>query len=370
MMVAPASAGLANHHTLADAQAYLAQHPLRVMRAEQPVQPLTSLLDTLARQRVVYVGEIHDRYDHHLNQLAILQALHQKNPNLAIGVEWFQQPFQGAVNDFLAGRLDESGLLRGTDYYERWRYDYRMLRPVMEYARANGLPVLALNAPVELTRKVATGGLDALTPAERAQLPGRISPPDPAYRSRLEKIFAEHVGNDRTLENFMLVQRIWDETMASNITRFLQANPQWQMIVFSGAGHVSYGTGIPQDVAAHLPGVSQLTLASSDQRDVLPGMVDYFLLSQPLFLPPTGKLGVWLNTTRQGITIGEVIQNSAAQRAGLLKDDRLLDVQDQKVTSMADLMLTLARFQPGETVQVTVQRARNAAPLVYPVTLQ
>ena len=47
----------------------------------------SALIDELNLNRVVYVGEIHDRYDHHLTQLAILKALHQRNPRLAIGVE-------------------------------------------------------------------------------------------------------------------------------------------------------------------------------------------------------------------------------------------------------------------------------------------
>ncbi len=117
------------HANLADALAYVGKHPIAA-----------PLLDSLDKNRVVFVGEAHDRYDHHLNQLAVLQALHQRNPNIAMGVEWFQQPFQVAVNDFLAGKISEAELLRRTEYFERWGYDYRQLRPIMEYAKANHIP--------------------------------------------------------------------------------------------------------------------------------------------------------------------------------------------------------------------------------------
>ena len=66
-----------------------------------------AFMDELDQNRVIFVGEIHDRYDHHLTQLAILQALHHKNPRLAIGVEWFQQSFQPVINEFLAVKFDE-----------------------------------------------------------------------------------------------------------------------------------------------------------------------------------------------------------------------------------------------------------------------
>jgi uncharacterized iron-regulated protein len=364
-----ASAGALEHASLPDALAYVAQHPPVAINQDRKL-PFPKLMDALDQNRVVFVGEIHDRYDHHLNQLAILQALHQKTPKLAIGVEWFQQPFQPVVNDFLAGRIDESELLRRTEYFDRWRYDYRMLRPIMEYAKANGLPVIALNAPVELTRKVSEGGLEALTAAERAQLPSRISPPDKAYRSRLEKIFARHGEDKSQLENFMLVQRIWDETMAQNITRFLQPNPDWRMVVFSGSGHISYGAGIPQDVAARLPGIRQVTLASSDPGDVQPGVVDYFILTHPASLPATGKLGVWLKTAAEGVQIGEMTQDSAAQKAGLQTGDRLASLNGTGIRSLADLMLMLGQHKPGEKVSMTVQREGKAKLLPFNVTLQ
>ena len=56
---------------------------------------LDKLTSQLAAKRVVFVGETHDRYDHHLNQLEIIKRLHQLDPNLAIGVEYFQRHFHG-----------------------------------------------------------------------------------------------------------------------------------------------------------------------------------------------------------------------------------------------------------------------------------
>lgn len=330
----------------------------------------SALIDELNLNRVVYVGEIHDRYDHHLTQLAILKALHQRNPRLAIGVEWFQQSFQGVVNDFLAGKIDEETLLRRTEYFERWRYDYRMLRPIMEYAKANQLPVIALNAPSELTRKVSKDGLEALNVAERAQLPKRITPPDDAYRSRLEKIFTTHATSEKKqLNNFMMVQRIWDETMAQNITRFLNPNPAWRMVVFSGSGHISYDAGIPQDVAQQLPQIRQATVISSDARDVERDMVDYAVLTRPWSLPPTGKLGVWLENKGKSVVIGEMAKNSAARKAGLQTGDKILTLDGVTIHSTADLTLELAQTQPGQVVKMAIERKGKEKPQAYDVTL-
>ncbi|MDD5391716.1 MAG: ChaN family lipoprotein [Thiothrix sp.] len=368
LFAASGQAAMLEHRSQPEVLAWLGNYQPEVVSADKRL-PFPALMDALGHNRVVFVGETHDRYDHHLNQLAILQALHQRNPRLAIGVEWFQQPFQPVVDDFLAGKIDENELLRRTAYFDRWRYDYRMLRPIMEYAKANHLPVIALNAPAELTRKVSHGGLQALSPAERAQLPASISPPDEAYRSRLAKIFAEHSGKQQ-LENFVQVQRIWDETMAQNISRFLQPNPAWQMVVFSGSGHISHGAGIPQDVAQQMPDIKLATVVSSDMRDIQPDMADYFILTRPYSLPPTGKLGVWLNTIGKTVQIGEMAAGSAAQKAGLQTGDRLASLDGIAITSMTDLMLTLAQYKPGQQVQVQVARAGETNLSAYAVTLQ
>src|ERR1700683_3950275 len=87
---------------------------------------LDALVTQLATDRVVFVGEIHDRYDHHLNQLEIIKRLHELDPNLAIGVEYFQQPFQKQVDDYIAGRIPEDEFLRTTEYFSRWGFDYRL----------------------------------------------------------------------------------------------------------------------------------------------------------------------------------------------------------------------------------------------------
>ncbi|MFN3786378.1 MAG: ChaN family lipoprotein [Thiothrix sp.] len=359
------------HETLADVLAYVQQHPPRALNAQQQLD-FATLIAQLRSKHVVFVGEVHDRYDHHLNQLAILQALQQKNPNITIGVEWFQQPFQSVLDDYLAGKISEAELLQRSEYYSRWGYDYRQLRPIMEFAKTHKLPVLALNAPVELTRKVSQVGLIALTAAERAQLPATIHPADTAYRARLREVFAHHgdAHDKQQFERFVLVQRIWDETMAQNIVRHLQTNPERQMVVFAGTGHISHGAAIPSDVARQLPQVALATVASAETQDINPQLVDYCLPTQPLSLPASGRLGVLLDERDQALHIKTVEKGSAASKAGLQQGDRLASIDGVVVRNMADLKLALATHAPGAQVQVAVQRAGQAETLTYSVTLQ
>lgn len=363
------AANLPEDAALADSLRYIEEHPPTAVNQNPPLD-FPALMAKLAANRVVFVGEMHDHYGHHLNQLAILQALQQRNPNLAIGVEWFQQPFQSVLNDYLAGKISESELLNRSEYYGRWGYDYRLLRPVMAFAKAKHLPVIALNAPVELTRKVAKGGLEALTPAERAQLPPVIHPAEAAYRARLEKAFAAHPQDNKQFEHFLLVQRIWDETMAGNIAHYLQAHPQQPMVVFAGTGHISHGAGVPQDLARQVPGVTVATVANVEEKDAQPGLADYLLLGKAVELPPTGKLGVMLDEKDNALEIIGVEANSAAGKAGLRKGDKLAKVNEVVIHGIADLKLALAAYKPGDKVKVVAQGRDEATPRAYEITLQ
>jgi uncharacterized iron-regulated protein len=89
-------------------------------------------LSQLQHKRVVFIAETHDRYDHHLNQLPIVRGLRERGVDLAVGMESFQEPFQPHLDRYIAGEIGEKALLKRTQYYERWRYDFRLLIPVQD----------------------------------------------------------------------------------------------------------------------------------------------------------------------------------------------------------------------------------------------
>lgn len=343
------------HRSLAEVNSFLdGWKPVAIDGNKQISFP--ELMQRLQTKRVVFVGETHDRYDHHINQLLILRSMHRQNPNLGIGVEWFQQSFQPVLNNYLAGKIDENQLLAQTDYYNRWRYDFCMLHPILEYAKANHLPVIALNAPAELTSKVGMQGLDSLTKAERAQLPAEITPAAGSYLNKLRQVFADHAHGRGQFENFAMVQRIWDETMAANIVKFLQTNEKARMIVFAGSGHVSTKDAIPNDVSRRLPKISKATIHSVDIRERLNSDADYQLLTQFLSLPPTGKLGAWLNPAMNGVTIGKLVPNSAADKAGLHEGDKITSLNGKAIVNLSDLYTCLAKYRPGEKIKLGVKQ--------------
>jgi uncharacterized iron-regulated protein len=319
---------------------------------------LDRLAAQLATKRVVFVGETHDRYDHHLNQLEIIRRLHQLDPSLAIGVEYFQQAFQPQVDDYIAGRTTEREFLRATQYYQGWGYDYRLYAPIFRFAREQRIPVRALNVPSDLASAVAKVGIVGLSGQQRAHLPREIGPADEAYRSRLHKAFQEHksVKSD-AFDHFVEAQLVWDEGMAESAAAYLIANPGRRMVILAGSGHVAFGDGIPKRLERRTNANYAIVLNGGDE--VEPHMADYLLLSKEQELPAAGTLGISLDEKNGESRIHSLNPRGAGEKAGMKRGDVLLEVDGQTVKRIADLHLALWDKKPGDHVRVTVRRKRR-----------
>jgi uncharacterized iron-regulated protein len=224
--------------------------------------PMQEVLSDLAQANVVYLGESHDSPEDHAAQLEIIQALHQQNPNLAIGLEMFQRPFQPVIDQYLAGEIDEAQLRDRTEYEDRWGFPWEYYAPILRYAQAHQLPVLALNVPTEVTRQVAAKGLEGLSEGDRQYIPPfeEIDTSNTDYQQfllRIYKNFHQGHGSSTGFERFFLAQVLWDETMAAGVADLLTDEPETQVVVLAGQGHVVYGYGIPSRVERRLNAAAQ-----------------------------------------------------------------------------------------------------------------
>lgn len=326
------------------------------LRMDQ-AQPLDAIVPNLAEHRVVFVGEVHTRYDHHLIQLHILRALAARRKPVAIGVEWFQQPFQPVLDRYLAGEIDEQQLLQGTEYFSRWRYDFRLYAPILRFARDHAIPVVALNLPSEVTRAVGDGGLERLPKALRKWLPDTLDRSNSAYRDRLRSIYDAHPHTEFSdFERFYTVQLLWDEGMAQRAAGFLQSHPDTQLLIFAGSGHLAYGDGIPARLERQTRVDAAIVLAETEPG-LDPRLADYLVLSPPQQLPPAGMLGVTIEPiAKGGVRLRAVGADSAAARAGAQAGDRLVALNGAPIEQLADVRAAMWDQMPGNQVTMTIQR--------------
>ncbi|MBD2635786.1 ChaN family lipoprotein [Limnothrix sp. FACHB-881] len=245
----------------------------------------------LAGSQVIYLGEVHDRSADVPIKLEVIHRTFQQVENfsrqgqpgrLVIALEMFQQPFQSALDDYLAGRIDEATLRDRTEFDQRWGFDWEIIAPILRWARDRGVAVVALNLPAEVTRQIGRQGWDAL-PAEAWQWlppPNELQLGSAGYRAWLREIYDEihqqHGASaqssaqssvqssgsaDRTerFNRFLAAQAAWDETMAAGIARLLQ-RPGDRVVTILGRGHMVYGWGVPDRLARRKPDVVQRSI--------------------------------------------------------------------------------------------------------------
>ncbi|WP_456406446.1 ChaN family lipoprotein [Thiolapillus sp.] len=352
------------------------RHDLNLAREESPpprplsvavvgVQPqeeltLAEIMPLLAQKRVVYVGEAHTRYGHHLLQLEIIKGLHAQGWDFAIGMEFFQQPYQWVLDAFVRGELSENEMLRQSQWYQRWQYDYRLYRPILQFARQHRIPVIALNVPKELTGKISEKGYAGLSAEERARLPREIDTSDEAYHRRLHAVFKQHSGRDeKDFERFKEVQLTWDEGMAQTVADYLQQHPDKKMVVLAGAGHLRYGSGIPNRVNRRIP-VDYAIVLPSDKLETAPGLADYVVAPVDEKLPAKGLMGILIGAhEKDGVAVSGVTEGSAAEKAGIRKGDVILRIDERQVADLSDVRINMLDKRPGDPLRLQIQRGQE-----------
>jgi uncharacterized iron-regulated protein len=232
------------------------------MLAGEPV-PLDTMLDDLASARIIYLGEYHTIKRHHRLQSDILKEIAARKPNLALGMEMFSRDQQEVLDWWQSGTEDITALIRklGSKHWTNLQ-DYAA---VLYFARNAKIPIIGLNAPDDLIRKIAREGLSGLTDEQRRSLPQGFDKINPAYDKLLRlRLRVHRAFHEKSLDNVVLAQAVRDAIMAQGVISFLESErgKDAGMIVIAGSGHINYGFGIPERVQEHLRYTERIILAS------------------------------------------------------------------------------------------------------------
>ncbi len=335
------------------------------------LSPFAAIMAQLDDNRVVYVGETHTSMADHRLQLRIIEALHQKNPDLAIGMEMFPTTSQKALDLYTGGRadLDERSFLKVSSYFKVWRYDYRLYREIMNFAREKRIPLVGLNLEDEIVGTVfRTGSVDALAENIRKSLPVDRDLDMPGYADRLTIMHDMHATTGHgsgSLGGFIQAQALWDETMAENIASYLQQHPGRRMVVLAGSQHSRKDSGIPPRLLRRLPlkQATVMNISEASSPETLAEIADYFFVSPQISLPEAAMMGIVLESQKKGDTsslrVNGFSPDSKADEAGLLRDDVLLKIDGIPVQDMDDVRIALLDARPGQKIEVGIERAEK-----------
>ena len=322
------------------------------------IMSLPAVLSRISGKRIAYVGEYHDRFSNHAVELEVIRALHLKNKKIAIGMEMFQRPFQKVLDEYIAGTIDERAMLKGTEYFKRWGFDYNLYRPVLTYAREEKIPVIALNIRNEIIDKVSKGGIDSLSEEEKKEIPPQMDFSDEDYKRRLLEIFQKHNDfKEKNFDFFYQSQILWDESMSQSIDDFLRSRPDFQkdgqVVVVAGSGHLSFGSGIPKRTFRR-NGLDYAIILND--IDIEKNIADYLIYPESMEGVTAPKIMAVLNESRGKPTITDFPEGSISEKAGLKEGDVILSIDDVPVKTIADIKIELLYKKKGDLLKVKILR--------------
>jgi len=308
---------------------------------------------------LVLLGETHDSPCDHAQQARLIRLMAAAGQAPAIGLEMVPAVLQPELDRFNRGEIGPDGLAEAVDWPRTWGYPFALYRPIFEAAAELRLPVYGLNAPHEVVRAVARGGLEALTPQQRSLVPERIIEPAPAQMESLREVFSLHGSPDddpARFARFVLAQSLWDTAMAARALEVRRSAGR-PVAVVAGGGHVEFGWGIELRAASLDPSAGALTVMPWRGGDapVPEGYADVLYVCP---LMTRSRLGMILFQSEAGqVVVSEVEPGSTAETLGLAAGDVIEKANGADVTTLSDLHRAgFAAMRDGAPLVLTLDR--------------
>lgn len=324
------------------------------------------IINDINRKRIVYIGESHTRYEDHKLQLRVIRELFNNSSKIAIGMEMFPRSAQKSLDRYINGEIDESTFLKESNYFTFWRYDYRLYREILNFARKNKIPIIGLNADKETVSKIyKEGGISSLPPEAKQKIPVDRVLDMPNYRERIGAVFSFHPnhGGKGQFGNFLQSQVMWDETMAESIANYLKKNYDKKMVVLAGKAHVVKANAIPPRVNRRLR-VSQTIITNAEEGAVYPEEQDFVIFHPPVKLPPKVLIGITMTEDKKNksVVIDGLSPHGGAKKSGVKKDDIILALDGEPISSIEDVKIIMLFKEKGNKLTLDIRRPHTFFP--------
>ncbi|MFM4703312.1 ChaN family lipoprotein [Aeromonas bivalvium] len=245
----------------------------RLSSADGETLTLQQALGRVRDADIVLVGELHSHPAAHLLEARLLAGLQRQSRDhgraLALSMEQFGRDAQPVLDAYLAGRIGEAALIRDGNAWPNYQSDYR---PLVEFAKEQGLAVIAANAPKPLVSCIGQEGpawLDRLAPVYRGQLARTLTLGDDPYRQKF--MASLHHGDADGNARRFAAQTSWDDTMAESMVDYLASHPGRRIMHIAGNFHVEGGLGLASRIASRNPALKVSLVVPVTTAEPVPG---------------------------------------------------------------------------------------------------
>jgi uncharacterized iron-regulated protein len=246
--------------SLAFSQDSLSNHYKIYSTAQQKLISPDDIVNDMGNADVLFFGEEHNDSTSHYLEYVLFKKLSQKYPQkVALSMEMFETDCQNVLDEYLDGFIREKNFINEA---RAW-HNYKDYRPLIEWAKANHIPVVAANAParyVNMTNRLGLSSLGQLNAISRSYLPPL--PIDTASGEYYEK-FITIMGGHASMGGMQMfqAQNLWDATMGWSIARFAKKHKDYKLFQINGSFHSEEKLGAAAQLKKYAPKLRVLNIA-------------------------------------------------------------------------------------------------------------
>lgn len=237
--------------------------PYQIYNSKGKKVSYKKMIKELAKSDVVLFGEYHNNSLGHWLQLQVTKSLNE-NKGVVLGAEMFEADNQEGLSQYVEGAITNDEFKEEVRLWNNYEGDYK---PLVEYAKSNGLDFIATNVPrryASLLFKQGEVALDSLSDKEKSWIAPLPFPYDgelPGYKNMMA-MFEDHAN-----DNFPKAQAIKDATMGYFITQNIKSDKLF--LHFNGSYHSNNFEGIFWYLNKYNPAlkVSTITMVESENVD-------------------------------------------------------------------------------------------------------
>lgn len=249
---------------------------------------LQELIDELSKSEVIFFGEEHNDSIAHVLQYEVFLGLRESTTRkLILSMEMFQTDVQLVVEEYMEDLISERNFERDA---RKWN-NYNDYKPLVEFAKSNGIYVLAANAPTRYTNMVTSYGLESLELLSKEAK--KLLPPLPidTLTGRYYDKFAGLMGGHEGMGNLKIyqTQNLWDATMAWKIAEMMKKKPSSKLLLhLNGRFHTDEKLGTFAQLKKYAPRLKAVNISSfshpsyaAPDWDEWTNLGDFIIITKP-----------------------------------------------------------------------------------------
>jgi uncharacterized iron-regulated protein len=225
--------------------------------------------ETLKDYDVIFIGEDHDSRLAHEAELTLLTGLSERDPNLVLALEMFERDIQDILDAYLRREISEEKFLEQSGPWPNYQEDYR---PLVEFAKGKGIPVIAANVPRRAAAAVAMANRvsSKVVGADSIYLPATLHYESKEYYKRfvtdMETMPHSAPMKGMNVRGLFKAQVLKDAVMAASLEPFLNRH----ILFCCGHFHSDYHLGIPYQLQKNHPELKIAVVAFAPSVEDLP----------------------------------------------------------------------------------------------------